>query len=106
MNESLDKAYWVGLLVSIGLPVLVGLVTKHVTHPGVKAVLLLALSTLTGFLTEFANPGPDWDFSTAAILALVSFAVGVLSHFGLWKPTGVSGRAQSALGGGTSPRAV
>jgi hypothetical protein len=106
MNESLDKAYWIGLLVSVVLPVLVGLVTKHVTHPGVKAVLLLALSTLTGFLTEFANPGPGWDFSTAAILALVSFAIGVLSHFGLWKPTGISDKAQSALGGGTSPRAV
>jgi hypothetical protein len=106
MNESLDKAYWIGLVVSIGLPVLVGLVTKHVTHPGVKAVLLLALSTLTGFLTEFANPGPGWDFSTAAILAFVSFAIGVLSHFGLWKPTGVSDRAQSALGGSAAPRAL
>jgi hypothetical protein len=106
MNENLDKAYWLGLVISIVLPVLVGLVTKHVTHPGVKAVLLLALSTLTGFLTEFANPGPGWDFSTAAILALVSFAVGVLSHFGLWKPVGVSDKAQSALGGGRSVSAV
>ncbi|WP_086765315.1 hypothetical protein [Streptomyces bobili] len=106
MNESLDKAYWIGLLVSVGLPVLVGLVTKHVTHPGVKAVLLLALSILNGFLVEFANPGPGWDFSTAAILALVSFAVGVLSHFGLWKPVGVSDKAQSALGGGASVRSV
>jgi len=106
MNESLDKAYWIGLVISIGLPVLVGLVTKHVTHPGVKAVLLLALSTLNGFLVEFANPGPDYDFSTAVILSLVSFSVGVLSHFGLWKPVGVSDKAQSALGGGSSPRAV
>lgn len=107
MNESIDQAYWVGLLISVVLPVLVGLVTKHVTHPGVKAVLLLALSTLTGFLTEFAHPGPNWDFSTAAVLSLVAFAVGVLSHFGLWKPTGVSDKAQSALGGGsTSVRSV
>ncbi len=105
MNESLDKAYWIGLLVSVVLPVLVGLVTKRVTHAGFKAVLLLALSTLNGFLVEFANPGPDWDFSTAVILSLVAFAVGVLTHFGLWKPTGVSDRAQAALGGG-SPRGV
>ncbi|MER5715695.1 hypothetical protein [Streptomyces sp. NPDC002132] len=106
MNESLDKAYWIGLIVSIGLPVLVGLVTKHVTHAGVKAVLLLALSTLNGFLVEFAHPGPGWDFSTAVILSLVAFAVGVLSHFGLWKPVGVSDRAQSALGGGAAMRSV
>ena len=34
---------------------------------------------------------------TAAVLSLVSFAVGVLSHFGLLKPTGVSGKAQDSL---------
>lgn len=105
MNESLDKAYWIGLLISVVLPVLVGLVTKQVTHAGFKAVLLLALSTLNGFLVEYANPGPGYDFGTAVILTLVAFAVGVLSHFGLWKPTGVSGKAQSALGGG-APRTV
>jgi hypothetical protein len=106
MNADLDKAYWIGLLVSIVLPVLVGLVTKHVTHPGFKATLLLALSTLTGFLTEFAHPGPDYDLGTAVILSLVAFATGVLTHFGLWKPAGVSDRAQSALGGGTTVRSV
>ncbi|MFI1485801.1 hypothetical protein [Streptomyces sp. NPDC020747] len=105
MNESLDKAYWIGLLISVVLPVLVGLVTKQVTHAGFKAVLLLALSTLNGFLVEYANPGPGYDFGTAVILTLVAFAVGALSHFGLWKPTGVSGKAQAALGGGT-PRSV
>ena len=105
MNEHLDKAYWLGLLISVVLPVLVGLVTKRVTHAGVKAVLLLALSTLNGFLVELANPGPNYDVSTAVILSLVAFAVGVLSHFGLWKPVGVSDKAQAALGGG-APRSV
>jgi putative effector of murein hydrolase len=106
MNASLDKAYWIGLLISVVLPVLVGLVTKRVTHPGVKAVLLLALSTLNGFLVEFANPGPDYDLGTAVILTLVSFATGVLAHFGLWKPAGVSAKAQAALGGGGHARSV
>ena len=95
---NLDAAYWIGLLVSIGLPVLVGLVTTRVTHAGVKAVLLLALSGLTGFLVEYAGPhGDDYSVQTAAVLALVSFAVGVLSHFGLLKPTGISGKAQDTL---------
>jgi hypothetical protein len=106
MNASLDKAYWIGLAISVVLPVLVGLVTKHVTHPGVKAVLLLALSTVNGFLVEFANPGPDYDLGTAVILTLVSFATGVLAHFGLWKPAGVSAKAQAALGGGGHARSV
>lgn len=97
MNASLDTAYWIGLLISVVLPVLVGLVTTRVTHAGVKAVLLLALSALNGFLVEVAAPGPDYDVQTAVILTLVAFGTGVLSHFGLWKPAGVSAKAQDAL---------
>ncbi|MFC7794667.1 hypothetical protein [Streptomyces cinereoruber] len=97
MNVTLDTAYWIGLLVSVVLPVLVGLVTTRVTHAGAKAVLLLALSTLNGLLVEYANPGPGYDLGTAVVLALVSFATGVLAHFGLWKPVGVSAKAQDSL---------
>jgi hypothetical protein len=107
MTVDLDRAYWLGLLISVVLPVLVGLVTTRVTHPGTKAVLLLALSVLNGFLVELAAPGPGWNAGTAAVLALVSFATGVLTHFGLWKPTGLSGKAQdSLLTGRTQPRGV
>lgn len=106
MTVALDRAYWLGLLVSVILPVLVGLVTTRVTSAGVKAVLLLALSVLNGLLVEVANPGPGFDFGTAAILALVAFATGVLAHFGLWKPTGLSGKAQDSLVTAGSPRSV
>lgn len=97
MTVSLDRAYWLGLAVSVALPVLVGLVTTRVTNAGVKAVLLLALSGANGLLVEVAHPGPGFDFGTALVLALVSFATGVLAHFGLWKPTGISGKAQDSL---------
>jgi FtsH-binding integral membrane protein len=98
MQVHLDSAYWLGLVISVVLPVLVGLVTTRVTSAGVKAVLLLALSTLNGFLVELTGPhDAGYSWQTAAVLALVSFAVGVLSHFGLWKPTGVSGKAQDTL---------
>jgi uncharacterized membrane protein YjjB (DUF3815 family) len=98
MNVNLDKAYWLGLLVSVVLPVLVGLVTTRVTNAGIKAVLLLALSTATGLVTEYAGPhDAGYSVGTAAVLALVSFATGVLSHFGFWKPVGVSGRAQDSF---------
>ncbi|MEU8756201.1 hypothetical protein AB0C88_37515 [Streptomyces chartreusis] len=97
MTVNLDKAYWLGLLVSVVLPVLVGLVTTRVTHAGWKAVLLLALSTANGFVVEYAAPGPGYDVGTAAVLALVAFATGVLSHFGFWKPVGVAGRAQDSF---------
>jgi hypothetical protein len=98
MNANLPAAYWLGLLISTGLPVLVGLVTKRVTSAGLKAVLLLALSTLNGFLVELAGPhDSNYNWQTAAVLALVAFGTGVLAHFGLWKPIGVSGRAQDAF---------
>lgn len=97
MTVNLDQAYWLGLLVSLVLPVLVGLVTTRVTSAGTKAVLLLALSGANGFLVEYAAPGTGYDVGTAAVLALVAFGTGVLSHFGLWKPTGVSGAAQDSL---------
>jgi hypothetical protein len=98
MTVNLDSAYWLGLLVSAVLPVLVGLVTTRVTSAGVKAVLLLALTAVNGFLVELAGPHADgWDTGTAVVLALVSFGVAVLSHFGLWKPVGVSGKAQDSL---------
>jgi hypothetical protein len=98
MNVNLDSAYWLGLAISVALPVLVGLVTTRVTHPGAKAVLLLFLAALNGFLVELAGPHKDgYDLGTAVVLSLVSFGTAVLSHFGLWKPTGVSGRAQDTL---------
>jgi hypothetical protein len=93
----LDLAYWLGLLTSVVLPVLVGLVTTKVTSAGTKAVILLALSVLNGFLVELGDHGSNWSWGTAAVLALVTFGTGVLTHFGLWKPTGVSAKAQ-ALG--------
>lgn len=94
METSLDTAYWLGLVVSVVLPVLVGLVTTRVTHNGVKAVMLLLLSTANGLVVEFVNAGSpeSYDWSSAVILAGVSFAIGVLTHFGLYKPLGVSER--------------
>lgn len=107
MTVTLDRAYWLGLLISVVLPVLVGLVTTRVTSAGTKAVLLLALSTANGLLVEVANPGPGFDLGTAAILAAVSFGTGVLAHFGLWKPVGVSGKAQDSLiTASAAPRSV
>jgi hypothetical protein len=98
MNVNLNSAYWLGLAISVVLPVLVGLVTTRVTSARVKAVLLLFLTALNGFLVELAGPHPDgWDLGTAIVLTLVSFGTAVLSHFGLWKPTGISGKAQDSL---------
>jgi hypothetical protein len=95
MQPTLDDAYWLGLAISVVLPVLVGLVTTRVTHAGTKAVLLLFLTALNGFLVELSSAGDDYNVGSAVLLWAVSFATGVLSHFGLWKPTGVAAKAQN-----------
>lgn len=95
MNVDLPTAYWLGLLTSVVLPVLVGLVTTRVTSAGIKAVLLLALSGVNGFVIEYAGPHPSgYSVATAAVLALITFGIAVLAHFGLLKPAGVSGWTQ------------
>ncbi|MFJ7586945.1 hypothetical protein ACIQZO_06035 [Streptomyces sp. NPDC097617] len=98
MNPThLDAAYWYGLLISFVLPVLVGLVTTRVTHAATKAVVLLALAATESFIVELAASGPGWDARSALVLTVVSFVMAVAAHFGLWKPTGVAGRAQDAF---------
>ena len=90
----------VGLLVSVVLPLLVGLVTKASTSSGVKAVILAVLAAITGVAITWqqANSnGISWDWKTAVIAALISFLVAVGTHFGFWKPTLVTAAAQSSL---------
>ena len=91
---------WVGVLtlvVSVILPVLVGLVTKVVTRPGVKAVLLALLSAVTGFggelLNALVNQSP-YNLFVGLITFITAFIIAVALHYGLWKPTGVSASAQ------------
>jgi hypothetical protein len=89
-------------LVAIFLPLLVGLVTKVVTHPGTRAILLALLSAVIGFLSELLTAlqtQSAFDVGAALITWLGIFVVAVATHFGIWKPTGVSTKAQAAFNG-------
>ena len=99
MTVSLDLAYWLGLIVSVVLPALVGLVTNSSVSSGTKAVLHLFLSAVLGFVTEWSQASGSFSIGTALVLWGVSFGIGVLTHFGLLKPTTVSGKLQ-AVGSG------
>lgn len=83
----------IGLLISTVLPLLVGLVTKLDTTPGMKASLLAALAAVNGLAVEFAaslNAGEPYNLGTGLVLALGSFIVAVGLHYGIYKPTGTS----------------
>jgi len=82
------------------LPVLVGLVTKASWGGGVRAVLLAALSALSGVLSsalDAANSGAAWDWRSALITAVGVWVSAVATHFGLWNPTGVADMAKNVL---------
>lgn len=88
----------VGLLVSTILPLIVGLVTKAVTRPGVKAVTLAALSAVTGLGSEALaahSAGVDYDLGQGILLAFTAFIVAVGMHYGLWKPTTATAKVQA-----------
>lgn len=82
------------LVVSIVLPVLVALVTRYNAHPGVKAVALALMAAVVGFLSELldaVHSGHPYDAGAGALTWLGSFIVAVAVHYGLWKPTGITG---------------
>lgn len=97
--NNLDSAYWLGLVITFVLPLLVGVVTTHVTHPGIQAVLLLLFTAANGLLVEYLAPHPaGYSITSAIVLALVAFVMSVAAHFGLWKPTGLSSTVQKNVG--------
>lgn len=79
------------LIVSVVLPAAVALVVKAKASPAVKAVTLLALAALSGFLTAWqADPHYNWRHGIA--VWAVQFGAAVLAHFGLLQPASVTGR--------------
>jgi len=95
-----DLAQVLSMVVGIFLPVLVGLVTKQTANPGVRAVLLAALSAVSSFLAEWLdtlNAGTAFDVGSTLLTVLGTFVVAVATHFGLWSPTGVSAWAKRSL---------
>lgn len=93
---SITLAQLASLGVQVFVPLLVGLVTKKSTDPTLKAVLLLFLSSVNGFLTEFIS-SDNFRLDQAILSALVLWIVGIATHLGFLRPTGLADKAQSAL---------
>jgi small basic protein len=102
------------LLVSVILPILVALSTNRLASPGLKAVVLALLAAVVGFLSELLDALVDntsFDLGTAVMSWVTAFIIAVASHYGLLKPTGITGTngavAQAVPGGvGTAVQAT
>lgn len=90
--SSLSTVQVVSVLIGTLLPIVVGLVTTRNVSPGIQAVILAALSAVSAFVTEAANSA-DFVWQQALLTTVVTFVTAVSTHYGLWKPTGVSARA-------------
>ncbi|QDP43582.1 hypothetical protein QDA09_gp45 [Microbacterium phage Tyrumbra] len=102
VSIAFDWPIIVGMIVSVVLPLLVGLATTRITKSGVRATVLALLAAVTGLLTELGNAltaGVTYNLGMGLVFALASFLVAVGMHFGIYKPTGASTAAQNALGG-------
>jgi hypothetical protein len=84
------------LAVAFVAPVLVGLVTRASVAPGIKALLLLALTSAGTVVQQLidASGAAGFPWRDALLAAAVTFAMAAATHFGLYKPTGVSAWAQ------------
>lgn len=97
IQTTFDLAQILTLLAGIVLPLIVGLVTKVVTRPGVKAIILAALSVGINLIGELANAlttHSPYNLGTALVTGVGTFLVSVGLYYGLWKPTGVAQKAQ------------
>lgn len=94
---TLDPVLVIQLVVSIILPLLVGLVTKTKTDGGVKAALLAGFALAASLLNELGAAiaaGVTYDLGQGLLLALPTFLIAVGLHYGLWKPIGAAAKLQ------------
>src|SRR5688500_13670649 len=94
MGTTITLAQWLNAGVNVLLPIVVALVTARAAAGTVKALALLLLSATSGYLISWldaVNGGAAFDFSQASFTAALGFVVAVAAHFGVWKPTAVTG---------------
>jgi hypothetical protein len=96
----IDQIPLLALLIQVGLPLLVGLVTKASWSPGWKATLLLALTAVNQYLVTWLgaiDKHQAFDWKGYLVTVIIGFVISVGSHFGLLKPTGATEAVQNTL---------
>ena len=94
---NLEPALVIQLILTVLLPIAVGLVTTRTTSSAAKAWLLAGLTLVSTIVTGIGNAVAEnvpFDLGAALLLAIPSFAISVATYYGLWKPTGVGKAAQ------------
>ena len=83
------------ILLSTVIPILVGIVTKEFAAGGLKAVILMAFSGLTGVVNSMIeNEGVLTSETLTA--AVVAWVTAVATYYGFLKPSGISEKVNTA----------
>jgi hypothetical protein len=88
--------FWLTFLLATALPMLTALVTNRWATSTQKALVLLALSVISGALTSIQAAGGTFDPAVALVGIVVSFIQAVGLHYGLLRPLNITGQ-QGAL---------
>lgn len=101
LSFQFDWVLVLSIVVTTLLPIITAWVTTAVASSKVKAIVLAALSAITGFGTELLNAlstGTSYEVFVGLLNAFVVFVVAVAVYFGFWRATTVPAKV-NATGG-------
>jgi hypothetical protein len=84
---------WLSVIVATALPAVVALITNRLADSWVKAVALIALSIVAGWLSELQAAGGSFELGQTVVHVLMTFAIAVVAHYGALKPVRITGSA-------------
>lgn len=86
----MDLYQWLNVVVSLFLPLLVGLLTKASWNRNLKAVLLLLIAAVSAGVTQLITDGSFDNWKTILGQTAINWLIAVATHFHVWKPTGAA----------------
>lgn len=75
------------LLVGAVMPIAVGIITKQVAQPAIKATALLLLDAVGGLLIQWLTTPEGFDLRSAVVTAVVTLITSVGTYYGWIKHT-------------------
>jgi len=96
-TQTASTATVLTLIVTLILPIVVGLVTKKSTNPAIKAVLLIILSAATAIVSNLLAVKGTTDVWPIVQDSVFTAVIAIATLFGVWMPTTVNAKAQAVL---------
>lgn len=85
------------LILTIVLPLVVGLLTRPSTPAHVKGLVLLFVAAVKSVIEAFLAGGPDFNLATTIYTVGLNFGIAVVMYFGLLRGSPPQVHAQNSL---------